>query len=418
MCSGVIPIAEETKERLLRALNEIRKVRAVARLRSHLWGPSLVKGRGGSDVRRLHLVNYWRERLAPSIWKPISTPLLHLPDKLRELVLSRQHFKAGLHMIRTSPENEQGLANVMNPASRVKNFTFSESLHHAYLIDNRFLLLLLLSYGFSLWWAYLPLDILVLVLGVLFTNPETPQPGNSMMPHYNDEGTSRQGGELSDAVAPFLKNQPGNGPSIESGGSSTFSNWFGLQTGASSSASAAEAEKVGIPSPEISQGELLGDSPHPHPDDADQDQQIQPEIGMPQDAPGHEILPPEIPQLEPPLITDHERFRELYQRFHMTSISGRTEITDLPDFTGRLERAVMIERMIEAALVFDGYDPNRIRERITKIRELLFNHPTRVLLLSEHTLDRYLNEIQMNGTRQSVPYQRLVNAIRNSNLIL
>ena len=52
-------------------------------------------------------------------------------------------------------------------------------------------------------------------------------------------------------------------PSISSGGSSEFSEWFGLKTGASSSASAAEAEKVGIPSPEISQGELLGDSSNP-----------------------------------------------------------------------------------------------------------------------------------------------------------
>lgn len=52
-------------------------------------------------------------------------------------------------------------------------------------------------------------------------------------------------------------------PSISSGGSSKFSEWFGLQTGASSSASAAEAEKEVIPSPEISKGELLGDSPNP-----------------------------------------------------------------------------------------------------------------------------------------------------------
>lgn len=73
---------------------------------------------------------------------------------------------------------------------------------------------------------------------------------------------------------------------------------------------------------------------------------------------------------------------------------------------------------IEAALVLDGYDPNRIRFRIHEIRGLLFTHPTRVLLLWEHTLTRYLNEIETNGTRQSVPYLRIVRAIRNSDLLL
>ncbi|KAK9081398.1 hypothetical protein Sjap_026685 [Stephania japonica] len=52
-------------------------------------------------------------------------------------------------------------------------------------------------------------------------------------------------------------------PSISSGGSSDFSEWFGTKAEASSSASAAEAEKVGIPSPEIRQVELLGYSSNP-----------------------------------------------------------------------------------------------------------------------------------------------------------
>ena len=147
---------------------------------------------------------------------------------------------------------------------------------------------------------------------------------------------------------------------------------------------------------------------------------VVPETGMPQDAPGHEILPPvppEIPRLEPPLITDRQRFIELQERFHIYYL-GRNEISNLAEFAGRLERAVPIERNIEAALVFDGYHPDRIRLRINEIRGILFTHPTRVLLLSEHTLDGYLNEIQTNGTRQSVPYLRVVRAIRNSNLLL
>lgn len=152
------------------------------------------------------------------------------------------------------------------------------------------------------------------------------------------------------------------------------------------------------------------------------DPEIPPEPGMPQGAPGHEILhpippPPEIPRLDQPLISDRERFIELQRRFHFYYL-GRNRITDLAEFAGRLERAVPIERNIEAALVFDGYDPDRIRGRINEIRGILFTHPTRVLLLSEQTLDRYLNEIETNGTRQSAPYMRVVRAIRNSDLIL
>ena len=137
----------------------------------------------------------------------------------------------------------------------------------------------------------------------------------------------------------------------------------------------------------------------------------------PKTHPGMKSCPPEIPRLEPPLITDRQRFIELQERFHIYYL-GRNEISNLAEFAGRLERAVPIERNIEAALVFDGYHPDRIRLRINEIRGILFTHPTRVLLLSEHTLDGYLNEIQTNGTRQSVPYLRVVRAIRNSNLLL
>lgn len=148
------------------------------------------------------------------------------------------------------------------------------------------------------------------------------------------------------------------------------------------------------------------------------DPEIPPETGMPQGAPGHEIrhpIPPDIPRLDQPLITDQERFIELQQRLQ---ISGHNRITDLAGFAGRLERAVPIERNIEAALVFDGYAPDRIRFRINEIRGILFTHPTRMLPLSEQTLDRYLMEIQTNGTRQSAPYMRVVHAIRNNQIIL
>ncbi|KAK2658204.1 hypothetical protein Ddye_004737 [Dipteronia dyeriana] len=129
------------------------------------------------------------------------------------------------------------------------------------------------------------------------------------------------------------------------------------------------------------------------------------------------IVPPEVPRLDLPLITDREHFIEQQQRFNLYYL-GRNRITHLAEFTGRLERAVPIERNIEAALVFDGYEPDRIRGRINEIRGILFTHPTMVLLLSERTLGRELNEIQTNGMRQSAPYMRVVRAICNADLIL
>jgi hypothetical protein len=125
--------------------------------------------------------------------------------------------------------------------------------------------------------------------------------------------------------------------------------------------------------------------------------------------------PVDIPKLNPPLITDRERFIELQQRFTLYYF-GRNRIT--AEFAGRLERYVPIEKRIEAALVFDGYAPDRIRAQIGQIRPILFLHPSRVLLLSERTLDNYLVEMETNGTRNSTPYTRVVRAIRNRNLIL
>nr|POE44795.1 hypothetical protein CFP56_79011 [Quercus suber] len=146
---------------------------------------------------------------------------------------------------------------------------------------------------------------------------------------------------------------------------------------------------------------------------------IPPETGMPQEAPGEDIvhpIQPHIPQLDPPLIGDRERFRELQEQFQLYYL-GRNGITDLAKFAGRLERCVPIERDIEAALVLDGYDPDRIRGRISEIRGRLFTHPNKALLLSERTLDEYLTEIRTNGTRGSRPYMRLVQAIRNSDIL-
>lgn len=148
-------------------------------------------------------------------------------------------------------------------------------------------------------------------------------------------------------------------------------------------------------------------------------------MGIPQDAPEAEEeseeeipIPPEIPQLDQPLVNDHQRFRELQAKFQLYGRLDRNGIHDLARFAVFLEKAVVIEKRIEAALVFDGYEPALIRGRISEIRECLFAHPTRMLRLSERTLDQYLTEIETNGTRQSRPYIRLMRAIERNHIIL
>lgn len=126
------------------------------------------------------------------------------------------------------------------------------------------------------------------------------------------------------------------------------------------------------------------------------------------------IVPPEVPWLDPPLMPDALRRVELQQRLSVYFI-GRHDAAHLPQFLGTLEKQVLLERRIEAALVQDGYNPHRIIMQRHEIRGILFNHPTRAVALSERTLDAYINQIERNGTR---PYRRVVRAIQNWNLSL
>lgn len=160
---------------------------------------------------------------------------------------------------------------------------------------------------------------------------------------------------------------------------------------ASSSAPAAEADKIVIPSPEISQGDLLGENDNQQ--------------------------PPLLPVIPDPLVSDEERLRELTESFRFSSF-GRNTREDFNAFTNKLERALPIERNIEAALILDGYAPQRIRLRINSIRRILFSHPKKTVLLSEKTLEHYLSEIDTFGTRDSTPYKQVLRAIRNYDIVL
>ncbi|KAJ0010936.1 hypothetical protein Pint_34152 [Pistacia integerrima] len=71
----------------------------------------------------------------------------------------------------------------------------------------------------------------------------------------------------------------------------------------------------------------------------------------------------QVPRLNEPLISDEDRRIQLQQKLNLYKI-GKNEIRDLAELSSRLEKAVLIEKKIEAALVSDGYDPDQIIYRI------------------------------------------------------
>nr|QLA48224.1 hypothetical protein [Medinilla magnifica] len=61
-----------------------------------------------------------------------------------------------------------------------------------------------------------------------------------------------------------------------------------------------------------------------------------------------------VPELDEPLLPDNVRMVELQQRLSIYFI-GRHDRAHLPQFLGILEKQMLLEKRIEAALVRDGY---------------------------------------------------------------
>lgn len=138
--------------------------------------------------------------------------------------------------------------------------------------------------------------------------------------------------------------------------------------------------------------------------------------------PPEEPLPPQEgqplaqPQLNPPLLPDDIRRSFLYNRYILQHIGG----------DGNLQRMVSIidcqfilERYMEAALVDDGYSRHSIIANLREIRGILSSPRGR--LLSERTLNLfvlYLTQIREHGTRQSLPYRRICEAVQRYDLLL
>lgn len=122
---------------------------------------------------------------------------------------------------------------------------------------------------------------------------------------------------------------------------------------------------------------------------------------------------PLIPELEPPLLDENTRRAELTGRLR-TNWWGVAYNERILDSFVRSQLA--IERHVEAALVADGYSPQVVFEKRHQIRGFIFYPTGRAL--SEDTYAGYLAQITNFGTRQSVPYQRVIRAARTCNLFL
>lgn len=60
-----------------------------------------------------------------------------------------------------SPDRKPGLADINRKTSRIKSFSLSEAIHYSYLRDLRFVLLLCLLSGFTLWSFNVPEQLLL-----------------------------------------------------------------------------------------------------------------------------------------------------------------------------------------------------------------------------------------------------------------
>ena len=104
---------------------------------------------------------------------------------------------------------------------------------------------------------------------------------------------------------------------------------------------------------------------------------------------------------------------ELFDRLAVHFVGRHHEVSA---FFSVLEKRMLLEKKIETALVHDGLNPINIKNGRHQIRGVVF-YPWGTAL-SERTLNAYLSQIEINGTRQSVPFQRLLRALRNHHINL
>lgn len=129
-----------------------------------------------------------------------------------------------------------------------------------------------------------------------------------------------------------------------------------------------------------------------------------------------------VPGLPQPLLTDAERGRVLTQGyFALIPNEERNEILlslennqggndNLRRMVSTVGAQMIIERSVEEALVHDEVlNPDFIRHRYPEIRDVL--HYPRGRLMGVRTYESYVTQIMERGTRESVPYRRVLQAI-------
>ncbi|KAJ0427304.1 putative ribosomal protein S4/S9 [Helianthus annuus] len=135
-------------------------------------------------------------------------------------------------------------------------------------------------------------------------------------------------------------------------------------------------------------------------------------LPQPETPPAPAPVPVVIPQLPQPLLSDEERSRILYQRYLINNWGGND---DLGRMVSTINAQLLVERYVEAALVSDGFHPQAILNEYRDIRGSL--HSPQGHLLSVRTYESYVTQIRELGTRESVPYRRVLRAI-NHDLLL
>ncbi|KAL8223268.1 hypothetical protein R6Q57_020667 [Mikania cordata] len=124
-------------------------------------------------------------------------------------------------------------------------------------------------------------------------------------------------------------------------------------------------------------------------------------------------VPVVIPQLAQPLHSDEERRNVLYHRYLLLNLGGSD---DLRRMVSTIHAQLIVERYVEAALVDDGFHPTEIVSQYRDIRGSI--HCPQGRLLGVRTYESYVTQIRAHGTRESVPYRRVLRAIHNSDILL
>lgn len=123
---------------------------------------------------------------------------------------------------------------------------------------------------------------------------------------------------------------------------------------------------------------------------------VQVDVIPPSIPPQFNVIPPEIPQLPQPLITDALRNEGLSTKLDLYYLLRRNGIMFMGDQAEKeaiLPKQILVEKKIEAALVYDGFPPQSLFARAPDIRSLLFYNGNGKPF-SVSTLNNYLDIIE------------------------